>query len=211
MKILALLLSMMITAGISVLAQTTEKAPFGGRLIEKPIRFTIERSDGSKLTTFDNSATWYLTDKSTSDKPLSIPRFVRTSIPTQVTYVDANGREFSTLDGISWFKRPINLSNATNVSTENPDALSPTFSMNKFPSMPITETLHIEFTVKAESEVSFLITNIMGEILSSDIKKFVSGLSYYDFSFNNYANGVYYLQLTVNGVKLPVRMISKMN
>lgn len=214
MKILILTLNLMVATVLSALSQTTEQAPFGGKLIDKPTTVTIERPDGSRITSFNNNGSLYLTRKAVNaDNALPVPNYVKITKPNVSTYINEKGQEYVTFDGKNWSRKPINLPDGQHGSTTNAVTAteSPIFSFNKFPVMPIADLFHMEFTLKADAEINFLITNATGEIITSDVKKLSSGSKNYDFNFKNFANGVYYLQLTINGVKLSAKMISKVD
>ncbi len=210
MKFLILLVSLMVVTCVSALSQTNEPAPFGGKLIDRQTTYTVERPDGSRITSFNDEGVWYLTRKATGDKQLPLPSFVKETKPQMTTYVNAKGQTLYTFDSKNWSKKPENVQGATTVQEETP-TVSPLFSYTKFPTMPITGAFHIEFMVKQDAEISFLITSSTGEIITSEVKSLSSGSKSYDFDFKNFANGVYYLQLSVNGVKLPAKMISKVD
>ncbi|MBI3258359.1 MAG: hypothetical protein HYZ54_02595 [Ignavibacteriae bacterium] len=210
MKFLILFVCLMVVTSLSAISQTREQAPFGGKLIDHQTTYTFERTDGSRITTFNDEGVFYLTRKATGDKQSPLPSFVKETKPQMTTYLNSKGQTLFTYDNKNWSKKPENLQGSTNIQEETP-TVSPLFSYTKFPTMPITGLFHIEFMVKQEAEISFLITSATGETIVSEVKKFTSGGKNYDFDFKNFANGVYYLQLTVNGVKLPAKMISKVD
>ena len=65
---------------------------------------------------------------------------------------------------------------------------------------PITNNATLELTLNENAKVKMDIVNVLGELVSSEIYQLNAGNNKVNFNVNNLENGIYFVQLNINGL-----------
>lgn len=174
-------------------AQTQEKAPFGGKLIEG-YKFAIvvfERPDGSEITRFPNGK-WYLTKESRASVRLPIPGWVCKQKPMTIIYTTADGRDYSSFDGYHWIRDHNKEQSMQNPSNVQKDVLKKNVLL-------VENLLTVEPKIQQFGLYRIKITDLQGIVVVLDEKQMTPEWGKVMVSIANLSSGTYIYHIS-NGI-----------
>lgn len=190
MKIVTYLMLLLLSSAIA-LSQTSTKAPFNSKLLEKKTVVKYVRMDGTEFTKFNDGNDWFLTKKSNGTTEMKFPGFVKTSQPIRIIYKSMNGNAFSTYDFKNWVKYNEN-DYSKPISTDNPNILE----ITKQPKEPVSDEFYIEFRLKTSASVNLTILDIQGRVITEAITQMNPGINHLSIPVEKLRTGSYTFKIS---------------
>lgn len=192
---------LVLALAIPTFSQKAEKAPFGGKLIDKSQNIVLiyERNDGSEITRMPNGK-WYLTKESKSENAKPIPSWVHKQQPMRIIYTATNGKEYFTNDGLNWMRY-----NDTPQQPSKPSINNEQIIAKPLKSPIVFDKLNIELMTSQSSAFRIVIYDLQGIAVYEETKVLSPGLNNLEINTITFLSGTYFYVIsdgisTVNGL-----------